>query len=73
MAVVATPPMAAAAMRGGLIHVVDLKTGKIIAHAVDQGEMPQVAWLQRQGTSPLLLVATGAAVNAFEVEPAPPK
>jgi peroxiredoxin len=67
MMVAESRPWAAVAMRGGLIHVVNLETGTIFAHAVDQGLLPQVAWLERKDQSPLLLVASGAAVNAFEV------
>lgn len=69
MMVAESRPWAAVAMRGGLVHVVDLETGKILAHAVDQGQLSQVAWLGRQDQSPLLLVASGTAVNAFVVSP----
>jgi peroxiredoxin len=64
---VATKPWAAVAMRGGLIHVVDLESGQIVAHVEEQGQRTQVAWLPREGQSPLLLVATGKDLNAFEV------
>ena len=70
MIVAASQPLAAVAMRGGLVHVIDLATGKIVGHAVNQGEGPEVAWLERVDKPPLLLVASGAAVNAFEIEPA---
>jgi hypothetical protein len=53
-----------------LIHVVDLATGDVVGHVVDQGERSEVAWLERKDQTPLLLVAGGAAVNAFEVAPA---
>lgn len=66
---IATTPWAAVAMRGGLVHVVDLETGKFIAHVGEQGQRPQVAWLARAGQSPLLLVATGQDLNAFDVTP----
>jgi hypothetical protein len=70
MMVAASRPLAAVAMRGGLIHVVDLATGDVVGHVVDQGERSEVAWLERTDQTPLLLVAGGAAVNAFEVAPA---
>lgn len=70
MMVAASRPLAAVAMRGGLIHVVDLATGDVVGHVVDQGERSEVAWLERKDQTPLLLVAGGAAVNAFEVAPA---
>lgn len=70
MSVAASLPLAAVAMRGGLVHIVDLETGQIIAHAVDQGELVQVAWLERQAQQPLLLVASGSSINAFEIPPA---
>jgi hypothetical protein len=60
---------AAAAMRGGLVHVVDLATGQLIARAAGQGMSPHVAWLPRNGSSPLLVVASGENLNAFEVTP----
>jgi hypothetical protein len=67
--VAASQPWAAAGMHGGLIYVVDAKAGQIIGHTRDQGSQPDVAWVDREGASPLLLVATGEAVNAFEVDP----
>ena len=60
---------AAVAMRGGLVHVVDLETGQLVACATEQGTRPQVTWLPRPDASPLLVVATGNALNAFEVTP----
>jgi hypothetical protein len=68
MMVAASQPLAAVAIRGGLIHVVDLTNGKIVAHVAEQGEGADVAWLERKDQPPLLLVASGAAVNAFEIE-----
>jgi hypothetical protein len=69
LAIASTMPWAAAAMRGGLIHVVDLDTARIIARVSDQGMSPQVAWLPRKDQSPLLVVATGRDLNAFEITP----
>jgi peroxiredoxin len=70
MSIATDKPWAAVGMRDGLIHVVVLSSGEVIAHARDQGQRPEVAWLQREGQSPLLLVANGDAVQAFVVEPA---
>lgn len=67
--VAASQPWAAVAMPDGLIYVVDVNAGKIIAHADEQGQRPEVTWLQGAEGRPLLLVATGSAVNAFEVVP----
>jgi hypothetical protein len=69
LATTGSMPWAAVAMRGGLVHVVDIDNGQIIASVTDQGSRTQVAWLPREGKSPLLLVATGRDLNAFEVTP----
>ncbi|MCH7752549.1 MAG: VCBS repeat-containing protein, partial [Planctomycetes bacterium] len=60
---------AAVGLRGGLVHVVDLVAGKILASVDQQGNTPQVTLLPRAGDSPLLVVATGNRLNAFVVEP----
>jgi hypothetical protein len=70
MQVAASQPWAAVAVRDGLVYVIDVKSGEIVAHARDQGQQPEVAWLQVAEDKPLLLVATGDAVNAFAFEPA---
>lgn len=59
---------AAVAMRGGLIHVVDLQQGTIIASVAGQGFQASVSWHPRDDASPLLVVATGSELNGFEVE-----
>jgi peroxiredoxin len=69
LAISAAPPWAAVAMRGGLVHVVDLDSARIVARAAGQGMRPQVAWLARKDQTPLLLVATGSGLNAFEISP----
>jgi thiol-disulfide isomerase/thioredoxin/outer membrane protein assembly factor BamB len=71
MAVSPDGTKAALGLRGGRVCVVDIRQGRIVAQTVDQGVTPMVAWAPRGGTAtPLLLVATGAALNAFEVSAA---
>lgn len=67
LAIATSKPWGAVAMREGLVHVVDLKDGKIIAHAKDQGMQPEVAWIEREGEAPVLVIAGGSAVSAFDV------
>jgi hypothetical protein len=67
-AVAATMPWAAIAMRGGTVHVVDLDKGAVIATAAGQGSSRcNVAWCPRADKSPLLVIATGEALNALEI------
>jgi peroxiredoxin/outer membrane protein assembly factor BamB len=68
LSVARSQPWAAIGMRDGLVVVVDLKTGKIIAHAAEQGMRPEVAWQEREDESPLVLVATGDSLNALSIE-----
>jgi hypothetical protein len=56
-------------MRGGLVNIVDLEAVRIIARVSEQGMTPQVAWLEREGGSPLLAIATGSELNAFNIAP----
>ena len=61
-------PWVAVGMRGGSVHVVDITAGRIIATVAAQGARPQVGWLgSKSGESPLLVVATGRALNAYRV------
>ncbi len=61
-------PWLAVALRGGQVHVIDLISGRIIGHVSGQGQRCQVGWLaDKDGDSPLLLVATGRSLNAFRV------
>ncbi|HEY3395763.1 MAG TPA: hypothetical protein VGK58_23880, partial [Lacipirellulaceae bacterium] len=69
MSVAKDVPWAAVAMRGGLINIVDLDSARIVAHVAGQGMRPQVAWLERDDQSPLLVVATGSELNAFNITP----
>jgi outer membrane protein assembly factor BamB len=65
----------AVGMRGGLVHVIDAEKGAIVSSVEEQGGFPEVAWLAadkakdgKRGSNrdtPLLLVATQAALNAF--------
>jgi thiol-disulfide isomerase/thioredoxin len=63
---------AAVGVRGGAVHVVDVGKGKIVAQIGGQGMIPMVAWAATgDHSAPLLLVASGSAVNAFRVKPGP--
>jgi peroxiredoxin len=67
-AVARSRPLAAVGLRGGMVRVVDLSRGRVIAEASGQGQRPQVDWSEPgQDRPPLLLVATGRALNAFHV------
>jgi peroxiredoxin len=68
LAIATGSPWAAAGLRGGLIVIIDVENGTAIAHIETRSGRPSVAWLDRPEQSPLLLVATGAAVQAFEIE-----
>jgi hypothetical protein len=59
-------------MRGGLVHVVDLASGKIVASVGRMGRSPSVGLLDREDAPPLAVVATGARLEAFTLtgEPA---
>jgi hypothetical protein len=69
LAVAATAPWAAVAMRGGIVHVIDLKSHQRVGCIAGQGTTPQLAWLPRPHDTPLLLVATGRELSAFEIVP----
>jgi peroxiredoxin len=60
-------PWIAVSQRTSLL-VVDMAAEKVIARIDLQGSRPQLAWLERTGQSPLLLVANGKDLNAFVVE-----
>ena len=58
-------------MRGGKVHVVNARTGTVLATVNGQGRTPEGGWTTLQGSeSPLLLVATLDALNAFQIVPA---
>jgi peroxiredoxin len=69
MVIAASMPWAAVAMRGGLVSIVDLESAQVVARVTGQGQTPNVGWLGRKDQSPLLVVATGKELNAFEVTP----
>jgi thiol-disulfide isomerase/thioredoxin len=69
MAVSPDATKAALGLRGGRVCVVDLRRGHIVAQAAGQGISPMVSWAAPNGNAPpLLLVAGGGALNAFQVE-----
>jgi hypothetical protein len=59
---------AAVGCTGGLVCVIDLRTGEMIAAASHQGRTPQVAWAGTDG-KPILVAATGNILNAWRVKP----
>jgi peroxiredoxin len=62
--------LAAVGFRDGVVCVVDLDQGTVIARAEKQGAAPNVGWLPRGAqVNPILLVATGDALNAFRLKP----
>ncbi len=60
--------LAAAAMRGGLVHVIDLDDGKLIATVAPQSQRCSVSWLPRTGQSPQLIIATDDGLFAYKLE-----
>lgn len=60
--------LAAAAMRGGLVHVIDLDDGKLLATVAPQSNRCSVAWLARTEESPQLIVATEDGLFAYQLE-----
>ena len=69
LVVAATAPWVAVAMRGGIVHVIDLESHQRVGCVAGQGTTPQLAWLPRPHDTPLLLVATGRELSAFEIVP----
>lgn len=59
---------AALGCRGGLVCVIDVRTGEIIGTVSRQGEMPQVTW-GATDDEPLLVTATRNALTAWRVKP----
>lgn len=59
---------AAMAMRGGLVNVVNLNTGELIATVAGLATRPQVAWCPREGKTPLLIATATNQLRAFQVE-----
>jgi uncharacterized protein (DUF2249 family) len=61
--VAASRPWLAVVTQSGQVYVIDAVNGRILGVTASQGAA-EVAWA---GDPPLLLVATGAALNAFQV------
>jgi thiol-disulfide isomerase/thioredoxin len=59
---------AAVGCGGGLVCVIDVRTGEMIAAASQQGMSPQVAWVTADD-KPVLVAATGSALNAWRIRP----
>ena len=58
----------AVAIEGGAVHVIDAKDGQTIARWYGLGDHPKVAWSKNNDVGePLLVVATGAQLNAYRV------
>jgi thiol-disulfide isomerase/thioredoxin/outer membrane protein assembly factor BamB len=63
---------AALGLRNGRVCVVDVARGQIVGQTAGQGMTPAVAWMTRDASAPpVLLVATGRALNAFRVKSEP--
>lgn len=60
--------LAAVAMRGGLVHIINLDDGKLIATTAPGGLRCSVAWLSSDEQSPQFVVATGNSLIAYELE-----
>lgn len=65
-------PWLAVSFRGGGFQVVDIDSGALIGRVAGKGPSPAVAWQSRTDAAPLLVVATGRAVEAYEVTPEEP-
>ncbi len=55
-------------MRGGLVHIINLDDGKLIATTAPGGLRCSVAWLSSDEQSPQFVVATGNSLIAYELE-----
>jgi hypothetical protein len=53
---------------GGLVCVIDVRSGEMIGAASHQGTTPQVAWVTADG-KPLLVAASGTALSAWHIKP----
>jgi peroxiredoxin len=62
--------LAAIAFHNGVVNVVDLQRGQIVARTSHQGEDPTVGWtIQTDAATPVLLVCTHQALKAFRLKP----
>ena len=60
-------PWLALTLADGTARVIDVVAGKEIARVGGQGEMTDAAWQPTQRDAPLLVIANGAALNAFRI------
>lgn len=61
-------PWLAVGLQGGLVQVIDIDRGEVIASVESQGPRPELAWLSGPaGEAPLLVVSTPQALRAFRV------
>lgn len=60
-------PWLALTLADGSVRVINLVAGKEIARVDGQGELADVAWLSAREGDPLLVVATGAELQAYHV------
>ncbi len=60
--------LAAVVMRGGLVHVISLDDGKLIATTAPGGLRCSVAWLSSGEQSPQFVVATENGLIVYELE-----
>jgi len=51
--------------------LVDVAQGRLVGTMENQGTTPEVSWLRGGSTTPLLLVATEAKLNTFNVATRP--
>lgn len=61
-------PWLAVGLRGGLVQVIDIDRGEVIASVESLGQLPELAWLSGPaGEAPLLVISTPQALRAFRV------
>lgn len=51
----------------GSVRVINLMTGKEIAHVGSQGSRADVAWLPAKEGDPLLVIATNVELQAYRI------
>jgi hypothetical protein len=60
-------PWLAVGLRGGLVQVIGIDRGEVIASVESGGPLPELAWLSREGEAPLLVISTPQTLRAFRV------
>lgn len=64
-------PWLAVGLKGGLVQVIDIDRGEVIASVESLSRLPELAWLSGPaGEAPLLVISTPEALRAFRVKPA---